>query len=204
MKRLLLPVLVAFSSLLTVSAAAKLNVLMIAIDDLRPSIGCYGDPNAKTPHMDALAARGLRFERAYCQQALCSPSRISLLSGRRPSTSKIYTIGPTLRSAMPDITTLPQHFKNEGYFTRSLGKVYHVGIDDLASWSLPSWQSPKARQKTRHRAQARHEPWVRVPAIVHATAKNSAPQASTVGTTKARSRNSLRCSHEVSGTSTQP
>ena len=145
MKRLLLPVLVAFSSLLTVSAAAKLNVLMIAIDDLRPSIGCYGDPNAKTPHMDALAARGLRFERAYCQQALCSPSRISLLSGRRPSTSKVYTIGPTLRSAMPDITTLPQHFKNEGYFTRSLGKVYHVGIDDPASWSVPSWQSPKPR-----------------------------------------------------------
>src|SRR5258706_14012485 len=119
--------------LLTLLAAAlhaaeskRLNVLMIAIDDLRPAIGCYGDPNAKTPNMDALAARGLRFERAYCQQALCSPSRISLLSGRRPSTSKIYTIGPTLRSAMPDITTLPQHFKNEGYFTRSLGKVYHV------------------------------------------------------------------------------
>ncbi len=121
------------------------NVLMIAIDDLRPSIGCYGDPNAITPHMDALAARGLRFERAYCQQALCSPSRISLLSGRRPSTSKIYSIGPTLRSAMPDITTLPQHFKNEGYFTRSLGKVYHVGIDDPDSWSVPSWQSPKPR-----------------------------------------------------------
>ena len=123
----------------------RLNVLMIAIDDLRPSIGCYGDPNAITPNMDRLAARGLRFERAYCQQALCSPSRIALLSGRRPSTSKIYTIGPTLRSAMPDITTLPQHFKNEGYFTRSLGKIYHVGIDDPASWSVPSWQSPKPR-----------------------------------------------------------
>jgi arylsulfatase A-like enzyme len=95
--------------------------------------------------MDALAARGLRFDRAYCQQALCSPSRISLLSGRRPSTSKIYSIGPTLRSAMPDITTLPQHFKNEGFFTRSLGKVYHVGIDDPASWSVPSEQGQKPR-----------------------------------------------------------
>jgi iduronate 2-sulfatase len=126
-------------------AAPKYNVLMIAIDDLRPSIGAYGDPNAKTPNMDSLAKRGLVFERSYCQQALCSPSRISLLSGRRPSTSKIYSIGPTLRSVMPDITTLPQHFKNEGYFTRSLGKVYHVGIDDPDSWSMPPWQSPKPR-----------------------------------------------------------
>ena len=135
----------AICALAAAHAAPKLNVLMIAIDDLRPSLGCYGDPNAKTPHMDALAGRGLLFERAYCQQALCSPSRISLLSGRRPSTSKIYTIGPTLRSAMPDITTLPQHFKNAGYFTRSLGKVYHVGIDDPASWSVPSWQSRRPR-----------------------------------------------------------
>jgi arylsulfatase A-like enzyme len=127
------------------TAPNRMNVLMIAIDDLRPTIGCYGDPNAITPHMDRLAARGLRFERAYCQQALCSPSRISLLSGRRPSTSKVYSIGPTLRSAMPDITTLPQHFKNEGYFTRSLGKVYHVGIDDPASWSVPSEQGRKPR-----------------------------------------------------------
>lgn len=137
--------LVASLPALAAAEAKRPNVLMIAIDDLRPSIGCYGDPNAKTPHMDALAARGLRFERAYCQQALCSPSRISLLSGRRPSTSKIYSIGPTLRSAMPDITTLPQHFKNEGYFTRSLGKVYHVGIDDPASWSVPSEQAKKPR-----------------------------------------------------------
>lgn len=141
-----LALFLAFAAAATAAEPApKLNVLMIAIDDLRPSIGCYGDPNAKTPHMDALAARGLRFDRAYCQQALCSPSRISLLSGRRPSTSKIYSIGPTLRSAMPGITTLPQHFKNCGYFTRSLGKVYHVGIDDPDSWSVPSWQSPKPR-----------------------------------------------------------
>ena len=137
--------LTLLATALHAAESKRLNVLMIAIDDLRPSIGCYGDPNAQTPQLDALAARGLRFERAYCQQALCSPSRISLLSGRRPSTSQIYTIGPTLRSAMPDITTLPQHFKNEGYFTRSLGKVYHVGIDDPASWSVPSEQAKKPR-----------------------------------------------------------
>ena len=126
-------------------AAQRLNVLMIAVDDLRPQLGCYGDQLVKSPNIDRLAERGLVFERAYCQQALCSPSRISLLSGRRPSTSKIYQIGPTLRSQMPDITTLPQHFKNHGYFTRSLGKVYHVGIDDPPSWSAPSWQSKKPR-----------------------------------------------------------
>jgi iduronate 2-sulfatase len=120
------------------------------VDDLRPSIGAYGDPRAKTPYIDALAGRGLLFERAYCQIALCSPSRISVLSGRRPSTSGIYGIGPTLRSRMPEAITLPQHFKNQGYYTRSLGKVYHLGvfdpeIGDPASWSVPPWKSVKPR-----------------------------------------------------------
>lgn len=126
-------------------AGSKPNVLFIAVDDMRPQLGCYGDSLAVTPHMDRLAARGLLFNRAYCQQALCSPSRISLLSGRYPATTRIYSIGPELRSTMPDIVTLPQHFKNNGYFTRSLGKVYHVGIDDSASWSVPPWQSKAPR-----------------------------------------------------------
>ncbi len=123
----------------------RLNVLFIAVDDLRPQLGCYGDPLVKSPHIDRLAARGTVFTRAYCQQALCSPSRISLLSGRYPSTTRILSIGPSLRETMPDIVTLPQHFKNHGYFARSLGKIYHVGIDDPASWSAPSWQSKKPR-----------------------------------------------------------
>ncbi|GAB6164605.1 sulfatase [Thermostilla marina] len=121
------------------------NVLFLAVDDLRPQLGCYGDPLVKSPNIDRLAADGMVFDRAYCQQALCSPSRISLLSGRHPATTQIYTIGPPLRSTMPDIVTLPQLFKNHGWFTCSLGKVYHVGIDDPASWSIPSWQSPKPR-----------------------------------------------------------
>lgn len=125
--------------------AKKPNVLFIAIDDLRPQLGCYGDKMVKSPNIDALARRGLVFRQAFCQQALCSPSRISLLSGRYPSTTRIFTIGPELRSTMPDIVTLPQHFKNNGYFCRSLGKVYHVGIDDPDSWSVPSWQSKKPR-----------------------------------------------------------
>lgn len=130
---------------LPAAPAAKLNVLFLAVDDLRPQLGCYGDPVVQSPHIDRLAARGLVFNRAFCQQALCSPSRISLLSGRYPATSGIYQIGPTLRSAMPDIVTLPQHFKHHGWFARSLGKVYHVGIDDPPSWSVPSWVSKAPR-----------------------------------------------------------
>ncbi len=126
-------------------AAERTNVLMIAVDDMRPQLGCYGDPTVLSPNIDRLAQRGLVFDRAYCQQALCSPSRISLLSSRRPPTSGIYQIGPTLRSKLPDVITLPQHFKQNGYTTRSLGKVFHVGIDDPPSWSEPSWQSKKPR-----------------------------------------------------------
>ena len=142
--------LAALASVAAICAGAgtapdRPNVLFIAVDDLRPQLGCYGDALVKSPHIDRLAAGGLVFERAYCQQALCSPSRISLLTGRRPATTGIYTIGPTLRSTMPDVVTLPQLFKQRGWFTRSLGKVYHVGIDDPASWSVRSWQSKKPR-----------------------------------------------------------
>ncbi|MGE0757498.1 MAG: sulfatase [Pirellulaceae bacterium] len=120
-------------------------MLFIAADDMRPQLGCYGDPTAKTPHLDALARRGMLFRRSYVQQALCSPSRISLLSGRYPATTGIFEIGRPLRATMPDITTMPQHFKNHGYHTRSLGKIYHVGIDDDASWTIPAWHSKKPR-----------------------------------------------------------
>ena len=126
-------------------AAEKLNVLFLASDDMRPQLGCYGDPLVKSPNLDKLASRGMVFNRAFCQQALCSPSRISLLSGRHTETTKIHSIGPFLRETMPDIVTLPQQFKNNGYFTRSLGKVYHVGIDDPASWTIPPWHSKSPR-----------------------------------------------------------
>ena len=121
------------------------NVLFIASDDMRPQLGCYGDKVVKSPNLDALAARGMVFQRAFCQQALCSPSRISLLSGRHVWTTKIYEIGPPLRSTMPDIVTLPQHFKNHGWHTQSLGKIFHIGIDDASSWSAPSWVSKAQR-----------------------------------------------------------
>lgn len=143
MKSAILLTLLALT--LPASAAEKLNVLFIAADDMRPQLGCYGDATVKSPHLDALARRGLVFQRSYVQQALCSPSRISMLSGRYPHTTGIFEIGRPLRATMPDITTMPQHFKNNGYHTRSLGKIYHVGIDDDASWTVPAWHSKKPR-----------------------------------------------------------
>lgn len=137
--------LITFAVASSVSAAEKLNVLFIASDDMRPQLGCYGDSSVKSPNIDALAKRGMLFNRSYVQQALCSPSRISMLSGRYPATTGIFEIGRPLRATMPDITTMPQYFKNHGYHTRSLGKIYHVGIDDDASWTVPAWHSKKPR-----------------------------------------------------------
>ena len=115
------------------------NVLFIAIDDLRPALGCYGDAVAITPNIDRLASRGTLFNRAYCQQAVCSPSRLSLMTGRRPDTIRVWDLGTHFRTAIPDVVTLPQHFKNHGYHARSIGKIYHGGgkpSKDPPSWSV--------------------------------------------------------------------
>jgi len=129
----------------TAKAAKRLNVLFIAVDDLRPSLGCYGDPVAKSPHIDQLAKRGLVFRRAYCQQAVCSPSRTSLLTGLRPDTTRVYDLKTHFRKRVPNVVTLPQLFKNNGYHTQSIGKIYHGvatypfgnRLDDPPSWSVP-------------------------------------------------------------------
>lgn len=120
-------------------SAHKLNVLFIAIDDLRPALGCFGDNAAITPSIDRLASRGTVFKRAYCQQAVCSPSRLSLLTGRRPDTIRVWDLRTHFRETLPDVVTLPQHFKNHGYFTQSFGKIYHGGgkpSKDPPSWSV--------------------------------------------------------------------
>jgi len=125
----------------TIAAAAeKLNVLMIAVDDLRPELGCYGHRAMRTPNIDALARRGTLFNRAYCQQAVCSPSRTSLLCGRRPDTTRVYDLQTHFRLNLPDVVTLPQHFKQNGYHVAALSKLYHGGLDDPASWSVPHWR----------------------------------------------------------------
>lgn len=136
-------ILFSFLAVLSSAFAAPLNVLFIAVDDLRPEIGCYDAAHMKTPHIDKLASQGLLFERAYCQVAVCNPSRNSILSGCRPDTTGIFDNQHFLRSQMPDVVTLPQHFKNHGYTTLSLGKVFHHSErepgDDPQSWSEPAW-----------------------------------------------------------------
>jgi iduronate 2-sulfatase len=124
------------------AAAKRMNVLFIASDDLRCDLGCYGDPLVKSPNLDALAKQGLRFNRAYCQQAVCNPSRASLLTGRRPDTLKLYNLTKHFRDEIPDVVTLPEHFKNNGYFTQNIGKVFHnwrtETQGDPQSWSVPA------------------------------------------------------------------
>ncbi|MCH2132869.1 MAG: sulfatase [Phycisphaerales bacterium] len=118
--------------------AAPPNVLFIVVDDLRPELGCYGDETAVTPQLDALAARGLRFDRAYCQQAVCSPSRTSVLTGLRPDSTQVYDLQKDFRDTVPDVVTLPEHFKNHGWQSEAIGKVYHnTVLDDEQSWSVP-------------------------------------------------------------------
>jgi iduronate 2-sulfatase len=124
--------------------AAPPNVLFVCVDDLKPALGCYGDQLASTPNLDRLAARGLLFEQAYCNQAVCSPSRNALLTGLRPQTIGIYDLGTNFRKAVPHIVTLPQAFKENGYRVEGLGKIFHVGhgnTNDAASWSVPHWKS---------------------------------------------------------------
>ncbi|QDU38265.1 Arylsulfatase [Maioricimonas rarisocia] len=122
----------------TLAADEPLNVLFIAADDLNTTLGCYGDRQVQTPHIDRLAAEGLLFERAYCQQAVCNPTRASLLSGRRPDTIRVWNLRADFRTAIPDAVTLPQHFKQNGYHTQAIGKIYHnMGdLDDEPSWSV--------------------------------------------------------------------
>ena len=119
--------------------AKKPNILFIAIDDLRPELGAYGSDIAITPNIDALAKSGLLFENAYCQQAICSPSRASLMTGTRPETNNIIENYTYFRDLHPDIVTLPQHFINNGYETAYSGKIYHGKFNDPdKSWSRKS------------------------------------------------------------------
>lgn len=120
------------------------NILFIAVDDLRPEIGCYGNRVVKTPNIDRLAARAVVFDRAYCQQAVCSPSRTAILTGLRPDKTKVWDLNTHFRAAQPDCVTLPQYFKTNGYHCSALGKIYHPGFEDGRSWNMPHWY-PKGR-----------------------------------------------------------
>ena len=129
---------------LNTKAASRYNVLFITVDDLRPMLGCYGHPEMHTPNIDALAERGMLFNRAYCQYPLCSPSRTSFLTGLRPGTTQVRNNTADFREKVPEVVTLPQHFKANGYHTQSVGRIAHLPRlqDDANSWSLPSWRPP--------------------------------------------------------------
>jgi arylsulfatase A-like enzyme len=139
----------------------KPNILFIAVDDLRPELGCYGVEEIKSPNIDALAKSGLLFNRAYCQQAVCSPSRTSLMTGRRPDTTKVYNLQDHFRETIPNVITLTEHFKNNGYFAQSFGKIYHPGLDDPKSWSVPGFSSGGGTGKSLKKGQKvqKAEPW---------------------------------------------
>ena len=107
------------------TAPQKPNVLFIAVDDLRPELGCYGKDYIKSPNIDRIAKAGMVFNRAYCQQAVCSPTRSSLMTGTRPDTTKVWDLVTHFRKALPDVVTLQQNFKNNGYFVQGMGKIFH-------------------------------------------------------------------------------
>jgi iduronate 2-sulfatase len=129
---------------LFIAQAERPNVLLILVDDLKPALGCYGDSAARTPNIDRLAARGMRFDLAYCNQAVCAPSRFTLMLGSHSTSTGLYSLGSSLRQILPEAVTMPQHFaKHGGYRTESIGKVLHIGHGnegDPMSFSVPHFK----------------------------------------------------------------
>lgn len=127
------------------STTDALNILLIIVDDLRPSLGCYGDKLVRSPNIDQLASHSLLFQNAFAQQAVCAPSRVSFLTGRRPDTTRLYDFNSYWRVHAGNFSTIPQYFKENGYVTMSVGKVFHPGItsnhtdDSPYSWSFPPY-----------------------------------------------------------------
>lgn len=154
--------LVLFIALVCSSASAdRPDIVMIAVDDLRPMLGCYGDERIQTPNIDALARRGVVFDRAYCQYAKCGTSRLSLMTGLRPDSVGVFSNNVNdvvqFRQRRPDVVSIPRWLKQSGYHTQSFGKIYHDGWDDPRDWSNPSspgrdremWEVVDAQQPQR-------------------------------------------------------
>jgi arylsulfatase A-like enzyme len=129
-------------------ATSKPNILFIAVDDLKPLLGCYGNTLVKTPNIDRLAKMATVFNKNYCQQAICGPTRASLMTGTRPDVTKIWNLTTQMRDVNPDLVTLPQYLITQGYTTSGIGKIYHpssaIGGVDPASWSVPYLKSKES------------------------------------------------------------
>src|SRR5687767_6379507 len=186
--RLLVCVLGALVPLQTHAAPAKPNVLFIAIDDLGPVLGCYGHPLIQTPHIDRLAATGVRFDRAYNQLPLCNPSRASVLTGLRPDTLKVYDLDRHFREELPDVVTLPQAFRRAGWRAERVGKIFHYdvprgigtdGLDDPPSWDAVV--NPRGRDVTDEKLIVNPTPARPVSAALSWLAANGADEEQTDG-----------------------
>ena len=129
-------------------ATNKPNILFIAVDDLKPLLGCYGNTLVKTPNIDRLAKLATVFNRNYCQQAICGPTRASLMTGTRPDVTQVWNLTTQMRDVNPDLVTLPQYLISQGYETSAIGKIYHpssaIGGVDPASWSIPYLKSKES------------------------------------------------------------
>jgi iduronate 2-sulfatase len=160
-KTLFLMACCSLGGLVLAEAAPRPNVLLICVDDLKPLLGCYGDKTVKSPSIDRLASQGVVFERAYCNQAVCAPSRNALMTGLRPTSLGIYDLGTFFRKAVPDAVSLSQQFMKNGYRAEAMGKIFHVGHgnhNDVDSWSVPHWhRGATYALKTNMQAQARED-----------------------------------------------
>lgn len=141
MTRLMLAVFTILGSVASTIAADRPNVLFIAVDDLRPELGCYGKQHIHSPCIDQLAKSGVLFEQAYCMVPTCGASRASLMTGIRPSKKRFVSYQAIAEKDAPGITTFNTHFKNNGYHTVSLGKIFHNAKDNAEGWSEPAWRT---------------------------------------------------------------
>ena len=133
----LCPVFWATFSCTSPNDMVKPNILFISIDDLRPALGAYGDTDAITPNLDHLADEGMTFRQAFCQSAVCAPSRASLMTGLRPDSTRVWHLGDKFREINPETVTMPQYFSQFGYHTVNIGKIFHNYMPDSISWDEP-------------------------------------------------------------------